>query len=205
MAKKEQILLENIFDTACVIEESFFGTVKDKFKSGVNKLSQSIHKKASEIGNKVKSKAYNVYDDFATKALVNSVQFNHERSKEENKKLEELKKQQKKLNKEIDQTQKAYNFHKALKMSAIGGLNEHSKDAFKRLNAGKNPTGDSSKTTNTGSGAGTAAALLGLGLGTGVAAKSLYDKAPAIADEAGEHINSLHDKLADAIAAHQEE
>jgi hypothetical protein len=205
MAKKEQILLESIFDTACVIEESFFDTVKDRFKSGVNKLSQSIHKKASEVGNKVKSKAYNVYDDLATKALVNSIQFNHERSKEENKKLEELKKQQKKLNKKIDQTEKAYNFHKALKMSAIGGLDEHSKDAFKRLNAVNNPTGDSSKTTNSNTGTGIAAALLGTGIGTGIAAKALYDKAPEIADETGEHIHSLHDKLADAIAAHQEE
>jgi hypothetical protein len=205
MAKKEQILLESIFDTACVIEESFFGTVKDKFKSGVNKLSQSIHKKASEVGNRIKSKAYNVYDDLATKALVNSIQFNHKRSKEENKKLENLMKQRKNLDKEIDQTQKEYNFRKALKMSAIGGLDEHSKDAFKRLNTGKNPTGDSSKTTNSNTGAGIAAALLGTGIGTGVAAKSLYDKTPEIADETSEHINSLHNKLANVIAAHQEE
>jgi hypothetical protein len=56
MAKKEQILLENIFDAACVIEESFLSkafhktkhftqNVGDVIKSGVNKAANFVSDK----------------------------------------------------------------------------------------------------------------------------------------------------------------
>jgi hypothetical protein len=45
--------------------------------------------------------------------------------------------------------------------------------------------------------------LLGLGA-AGAGAYALHDKLGDVADEAGEHINSLRDKLANIIAAHHE-
>jgi hypothetical protein len=194
MAKEEQILLESIFDTACVIEEGMWSTVKDRFKSGI----QSVR-------DKVKSKVHNAYNDFMTNATLDTIKVHHKQSKEAKAKLEELEKQEKKLNKAKEAAQRTVNWSNALKNSLIDDLQKRSKGTSERSNVGEKPIGDRPKTTNSNIGAGNGAALLGLGLGTGVIAQSLSDKAPDIADETGEHINSLRDKLADAIAAHHEE
>jgi hypothetical protein len=194
MAKEEQILLENIFNTACVIEESMWDTVKNKAKSGMQ-----------SIGNKIKSKVHNAYNDFMTNATLDTIRVHHKQSKKAEAKLEELAKQEKKLKKEKDRTQGMLNWSNALKNSLIDDLQRRSKGTSERSNAGEKPIGDRPKTTNSNIGAGNGAALLGLGLGTGAIAQSLSDKAPDIADETGEHINSLRDKLANIIAVHHEE
>jgi hypothetical protein len=193
MAKKEQILLENIFDTACVIEEGILDTIKNKVKSGM----QSVR-------DKVKSKVHNAYNDFMTNATLDTIKVHHKQSKKAEADLKELSKQKEKLNKKIDKTQEMLNLSKGLKNSLIEDLQKRSKGTSERSNAGEKPIGDRLKTTKSNIGAGNGAALLGLGLGTGVIAQSLSDKAPEIADETGEHINSLRNKLADAIAVHQE-
>jgi hypothetical protein len=47
--------------------------------------------------------------------------------------------------------------------------------------------------------------LLGLGAAAGAGAYALHDKLGDAADEAGEHINSLRDKIANIIAGHHDE
>jgi hypothetical protein len=198
MAEKEQILLESIFDTACVIEEGMWSTVKDglkaKFKNGLKNLSQSVHKKASDV-----------FHNVVTNVTLDAIKINHNQSQDAEKRLRQIEKQEEKLKKEKERVKKTRDFSSALNVGLTGILQKHSENALERLAAGENPTGDSSKTTKSNTGTGIAATLLGAGAGAGVAAKALYDKVPEIADETREHIHSLHDKVANMINAHHEE
>jgi hypothetical protein len=208
MAKEEQILLENIFNTACVIEESMLNTVKDKFKSGIqsigNKASEvgkKIGPKISEVGNRLGKKALEVGTNLASGHMAKVVQLGHILSSKADKKINEIERTEKINNAMKKGLKVVSNIGNNLKTFGGLGIGVLGLSKKEREKAREN----TDKSANTGSGAGTVAALLGAGIGTGVAAKALYDKAPEIADEAREHIHSLHDKLANMINAHQEE
>jgi hypothetical protein len=69
MAKKEQILLENIFDAACVIEESFFGNVAQRAKQ----VARKVKYVAQDIGGSMKggvNKAANFVADKTKTTMI---------------------------------------------------------------------------------------------------------------------------------------
>jgi hypothetical protein len=216
MAKEEQILLESIFNTACVIEEGMWDKAKSGMQSIRNKASElrdrlgkkasefgkKINSKTSEFGNRLGKKAIDVGTNLASGHMAKVVRLGDILSSKADKKINEIERTEMINNAKKKGLKVVSNIGNNLKTGGglglgILGLSKKQREKEQRENT--------NKSANTGSGAGTAAALLGLGLGTGVVAKSLYDKAPDIADETAEHINSLHDKLADVIAAHQEE
>jgi hypothetical protein len=207
MAKEEHILLESIFDTACVIEESMLDKAKNGMQSIRNKASEigkKISLKASELGDRLGKKAMDVGTNLAAGHMTRAVRLGDILSSKANKELRKIERTEMINNVKKKGLKVVSKFGEDLKTGGglgLGflGLSKKQREKEQRENTNK------SANTGSGSGAGTAAALLGVGLGTGVAAKSLYDKAPAIADETAEHINSLHDKLANVIAAHQEE
>jgi hydrogenase maturation factor HypE len=57
MAKKEYILLENIFDTACTIEEGFFSDVKRKITDKTRSIKNKVMTNATLFNDKLKAKA----------------------------------------------------------------------------------------------------------------------------------------------------
>jgi hypothetical protein len=173
-----------------------------KISSKASELGKKINSKTSELGNKLGKKAIDVGTNLASGPMMGAVRLGDILSSKADKKINEIERTEMINNAKKKGLKVASNIGSNLKTGGglglgILGLSKKQREKEQRENT--------NKSANTGSGAGTAAALLGLGLGTGVAAKSLYDKAPAIADETGEHINSLHDKLANIIAAHQEE
>jgi hypothetical protein len=204
MAEKEHILLESIFDTACVIEESMLDTVKSGMQFMRNKASEvgkKIGPKVSEVGDRLGKKVIDVGTNLAAVPLMKAIQLGNTLSNKSNKKLNEIKRDEIINNAKKTILTKASKIGDYLKIGGGLGLGILGLSKKEREKAREN----TDKSANTGSGVGTVAALLGAGAGAGVAAKALYDKVPEIADETREHIHSLHDKLANMINAHHEE
>jgi hypothetical protein len=149
MAKNNQVLLESIFDAACVIESSLVdqygkpypdSTIMDKVERKVARPIDMAAAKAKNLSNELTGKLGKVGEKVGEKIRNTAVVKNVVANK------------------------------KAYKAGAKGGL-------------------------------------LGLGLGAaaaGTGAYALHNKLSDVADETGEHINSLRDKLASMISAHQE-
>jgi hydrogenase maturation factor HypE len=150
MAKKEQILLENIFDAASVIEEAITSSWDSRIRP---QPTTKWGKAMKELGAR---------KDTLKLAMA------HGGIKDVGKELKNMAKD--------DLWNAGYTMKKGAK--AAGGHVMANKTAY-------------------------GAGLLGLGA-AGAGAYSLHDKLGDAADDAGEHINSLHDKLANMINAHNE-
>jgi ElaB/YqjD/DUF883 family membrane-anchored ribosome-binding protein len=167
MAKKEQyVLLESIFDTACVIEESMLG----KFTHAAGKAVNKIKNVAQNVGDSMKggvNKAANFVADKTKTTIADRMK--------------------KGMGRAMDfASDKAYDIKS--KMSQL----------HDNLNDRVNAVGNHVNSNKTAYGAG----LLGLGAAAG--AYGLRDKLGDAADDAGEAMHSLHDKLANLINAHHE-
>jgi hypothetical protein len=162
MAKKEQILLENIFDAACVIEESFFG----KVTHGAGKVLRKVGNAARDTGDFMKggiNKAANFVADKTKTTMANRIEKGMRPVRD-------------------FVSDKAYDIKS--KMSQLrNNLNDH-------VNANKTAYGVGG------------AGLVGLGAAAG--AYGLHDKLGDAANDAGEAMHSLRDKISDIINAHHE-
>jgi hypothetical protein len=162
MAKEEQILLENIFNTACVIEESFLNKVTQGAKQAVRKAKYAVQDAGAYMKGGV-NKAANFVADKTKTTMTDRIK--------------------KGMGRAMDSaSDKIYDMKS--KMSQLrGNLNDH-------VNANKTAYGVGG------------AGLLGLGAAAG--AYGLHDKLGDAANDAGEAMHSLRDKISGLINAHNE-
>jgi gas vesicle protein len=167
MAKKEQILLENIFDAACVIEESFFG----KITHAAGKAVRKIKNVAQNTGDYAKGRINDAANFVADKTKTTMA----DRMRKSMGSIKDF------------ASDKAYDIKS--KMSQLhDNLNDQARAVGQHVNANKTAYG---------------AGLLGLGA-AGAGAYALHDKLGNVADDTGEAMHSLRDKIANLINAHHE-
>jgi hypothetical protein len=73
MAKEEHILLENIFDTACVIEESFFGNAAHRAKQVIRGVKNTARNAGDSMRGGV-NKAANFVADKTKTTMANRIE-----------------------------------------------------------------------------------------------------------------------------------
>jgi hypothetical protein len=162
MAKEEQILLESIFDTACVIEESFFGKVAQGAKQAARKAKYAVQ----DVGAYMKGGVNKAANFVANKTKTTMT--------------DRMKKGMRPVKDFV--SDKVYDMKS--KMSQLrGNLNDH-------VNANKTAYGVGG------------AGLVGLGAAAG--AYGLSNKLGDAADDTGEAMHSLRNKISDIINAHHE-
>jgi Sec-independent protein translocase protein TatA len=160
MAKEEQILLENIFDAACIIEESFLGKTARKVGRAVQGARDYAKSRINDAANFVADKTKTTIADRIEKGMRPVKDFISDKAYDLKSKMSQLR----------------------------DNLNDQARAVGKHVNANKTAYG---------------AGLLGLGA-AGAGAYALRDKIGDAADDTGEAIHSLRNKITDIINAHHE-